>query len=249
MVINSMFSRKWIIPTLLVVVGTALCVRLGIWQLDRLEQRRTFIDQVIRMRELPRLKLDDNVDESLEEMEWRAVVASGSYDFEYQIAIRNQYFNGQLGYHLITPLVISPSTIVLVDRGWIPFSENPVKTDWENYDETGVVTITGQIRNGTSKPFFGGVVDPVLNSDVDRPLILNNLDLEIIGEQLPYEIMDVYIQQDQNEGDQTPPIPYQPELDLTEGPHFGYALQWFTFAIILCIGYPFYVRKQETLRA
>jgi surfeit locus 1 family protein len=44
--------------------------------------------------------------------------------------------------------------------------------------------------------------------------------------------------------DVTPPIPYQPEIELTEGPHFGYALQWFTYALILVLGYPFYVRRQ-----
>ena len=39
-VLRAMFSRKWILTTLFVLAGTALCVRLGIWQLDRLHQRR-----------------------------------------------------------------------------------------------------------------------------------------------------------------------------------------------------------------
>jgi len=34
-------------------------------------------------------------------------------------------------------------------------------------------------------------------------------------------------------------------VELTEGSHFGYALQWFSFAAILFVGYPFYLRKQE----
>jgi len=33
---------------------------------------------------------------------------------------------------------------------------------------------------------------------------------------------------------------------LTEGPNFVYAMQWFSFAAILLIGYPFYIRKQKT---
>ncbi len=32
--------------------------------------------------------------------------------------------------------------------------------------------------------------------------------------------------------------------DITEGPHMGYALQWFAFAAILGGGYPFFVRHQ-----
>ena len=43
MFLLKMFQRKWLLPTLLVFAGTALCIRLGIWQLDRLEQRRAFL--------------------------------------------------------------------------------------------------------------------------------------------------------------------------------------------------------------
>ena len=42
MLLLKMFQRKWLLLTLLVFAGTALCIRLGIWQLDRLEQRRAF---------------------------------------------------------------------------------------------------------------------------------------------------------------------------------------------------------------
>ena len=63
---------------------------------------------------------------------------------------------------------------------------------------------------------------------------------------MPYALLPVYIQPDVDASDVEPPIPYQPIIELTEGPHFGYALQWFAFAAILLIGYPFYVRKQIT---
>ncbi len=42
MLLLKVFQRKWLLATLLVLAGTALCVRLGIWQLDRLAQRRAF---------------------------------------------------------------------------------------------------------------------------------------------------------------------------------------------------------------
>ncbi len=42
MILRAMFSSRWFLTTLLVLAGGALCVRLGIWQLDRLEQRRAF---------------------------------------------------------------------------------------------------------------------------------------------------------------------------------------------------------------
>ena len=33
-------------------------------------------------------------------------------------------------------------------------------------------------------------------------------------------------------------------VEISEGPHLGYALQWFTFAGIFLFGYPFYVKNQ-----
>lgn len=243
MILRKMFSRKWLFPTLLVFLGTALCIRLGIWQLDRLEQRRAFNNQVTSMRAMPPLDLNTEAFDDIESMEWRAVTFTGEYDFEDQIAIRNQYYRDQYGYHLLTPLH-SNGTAVLVDRGWIPADGNAVPEDWRKYDEPGVVTVTGQIRLGQSKPAFGGVAD-ALPADGSPLWVWNNGDIEKIALQMPYPILKVYIQPNVDYEDNVPPIPYQPDIELTEGTHFGYALQWFTFATILFVGYPFFLRKQE----
>jgi surfeit locus 1 family protein len=238
-----MFSRRWLFTTILVFLGTALCIRLGIWQLDRLEQRRAFNAQVTSMRAMPPLDLNAGQVDSIGTMEWRAVTISGEYDFENQVAIRNQYYRDQYGYHLLTPL-LSSGTAVLVDRGWIPADGNATPADWHKYDEPGVVTVTGQIRLGQTKPAFGGVADAP-PADGSPLWVWNNGDLEKIALQMPYPIYEAYIQPNIDPADETPPIPYQPEVELTEGPHIGYAFQWFTFATILFAGYPFFLRKQE----
>jgi surfeit locus 1 family protein len=245
MLLLKMLHRKWLITTLLVLLGTALCVRLGIWQLDRLEARRAFNAQVESMRALPPLNLDKDGSDSIQDMEWRAVQVIGHYDFENQIAIRNQYYGGQYGYHLMTPLLFD-GTAVLVDRGWVPADGNSAPDDWRKYDEVGEVNLSGQIRLGQGKPAIGGVADAMPENGV-RLELWNNADVARIAGQLPYPILPVYIQLDADAQDTEPPIPFQPEIELTEGPHFGYALQWFTFAAILFVGYPFYLRKQETI--
>lgn len=243
MILRRMFSRRWLFTTLLVFLGTALCIRLGIWQLDRLEGRRAFNAQVTSMRAMPLLDLNSGDAASIETMEWRAVTVSGEYDFANQVAIRNQYYRDQYGYHLLTPL-LSNGTAVLVDRGWIPADGNSSPADWRKYDEPGVVTVTGQIRLGQTKPAFGGVADAP-PADGSPLWAWNNGDVERIALQMPYPILKAYIQPNIDPADETPPIPYQPEVELTEGPHIGYAFQWFTFATILFAGYPFFLRKQE----
>jgi surfeit locus 1 family protein len=245
-----MFQRKWLFATLLVFAGTALCIRLGIWQLDRLEQRRAFNAQFESARAQPPLDLNQTLPEDIAEMEWQAVSVTGEYDFENQIALRNQYYGDQYGYHLLTPLLFNPSSgsgqaAVLVDRGWIPAEGNPTPVDWRKYDEPGTVTVSGQIRLGQAKPRFGGVADPLPENGVKLAVWIN-ADLRRIASQMPYPILPVYIQPESDANDTEPPIPFQPEIELTEGPHFGYALQWFTFATILFVGYPFFLKKQET---
>ena len=213
---------------------------MGIWQLDRLEQRRAFNTQVENMRAVESLDLNQNLPADISAMEWRAVTVTGEYDFENQVALRNQYNGDQYGYHLITPLLFSGEA-VLVDRGWIPADGNAAPSDWNKYDEMGQVTVTGQIRLGQEKPAFGGVAD----ADTGHLDIWNNLNVVRISEQSPYPILPVYVQPNIVENDSVPPIPFQPDVELTEGPHFGYALQWFAFATILFVGYPFFLRKQE----
>lgn len=250
MLLHKMFQRKWIITTLLVLAGTALCIRLGIWQLDRLEQRRAFNQQVESMRAMQVLELNQEQPENIADMEWRPVQVEGEYDFEHQIALRNQYFENEYGYHLMTPLLFGdPASgsglAVLVDRGWIPAEGNSAPADWRKYDEPGTVDITGQIRLGQTKPALGGVKD-ALPANGDKLEVWNNADLTQIAGQLPYPVLPIYIQPKADDADTQPPIPYQPTIELTEGPHMGYALQWFTFATILFVGYPFFLRKQET---
>ena len=235
-----MFSRAWLLATLLVFAGTAFCIRMGIWQLDRLEQRRAFNAQVTSMRAAEMLDLNQNVPADISTMEWRAVTVSGEYDFENQVALRNQFNGAEYGYHLITPLRFSGGA-VLVDRGFIPADGNAAPNDWRKYDEAGQVTVTGQIRLGQAKPAFGGVAD----AEAGHLDVWNNLNIVRIAEQSPYPILPVYVQPNEIENDSVPPIPFQPEVELTEGSHFGYALQWFSFATILFVGYPFFLRKQE----
>ena len=258
MLLLKMVQPKWLLTTIIVLIGTLLCIRLGIWQLDRLDGRRAFNKRVETMRSLPALDLNREGVDSIDEMEWRAVHVSGMYDFENQIAIRNQYHENQYGYHLLTPLLFNASTLpsvaeqaktaVLVDRGWIPADANSAPSDWRKYDEAGEVNVTGQIRLGQSKPAFGGVADAPPETGA-RLEVWNNADITQIAQQLPYRVLPIYIQPKPVAGDNEPPIPFQPEIELTEGPHFGYALQWFTFATILFVGYPYFLRKQEASSA
>ena len=175
-------------------------------------------------------------------MEYRAVTINGTYDFENQVALRNRYFQDEYGYHLLTPLLLDDGSAVLVDRGWIPADGNDSPADWRRYDQPGRGHASGADRLGQAKPDLGGVPDPPLAPGQTRLEFWNNVNLERIQADA-LSITGCFCPAG-CDPDDTPPVPYQPEIELTEGPHQGYAVQWFTFATILVLGYPFYLRDK-----
>lgn len=247
-----LFSRRWIVATLLVAGVMAGMIRLGFWQLDRLEQRRAFNARVQIQLNQPVLDLNAAAlssisAASLSGMEYRAVEVRGEYDPANQVALRNQVWENQTGVRLLTPLHIQGSQqVVMVDRGWVP-TQSFTAEDWSSYDEPGQVRVQGVIRAAQSRPDFGNRTDPT-PAPGEAPLKLWHFaNLEAISAQLPYSILPVYIQQAPDAGWSELPYRSQPELDLTEGPHQGYALQWFTFALIAGGGYLVLVFRREKL--
>lgn len=237
-ILRLMVSRKWIITTILVIIGSLVCVRLGIWQLDRLNQRRAFNTHYRETSTLPMLEITITPTADLTAMEYRSVVVTGSYDFEHQVALRNQVHNNQFGYHLLTPLILSDGTGILIDRGWIPAENNPQA--WRTYDQPGNVTIKGILRNGQDQLELSNVNQTFLP-------VWSQVDIKRISQQLPYQLLPAYVQPDPDASLKKPPYPYQPEIVVDEGPHFGYMITWFSFAALLFFGYPFYLRRQVKL--
>lgn len=242
--IQRMFTLRWIFTTVLVIAGVGVLARLGLWQLDRLEKRQAFNARVSAQQAAPRLSLeadaleDARLADELKGMEYRLVTVQGEYDHANQVALRNQSWGNEWGVHLLTPLHITDSDqSILVDRGWIP-AEDFKSGDWSAYDEAGLVTVLGVLRASQSEPDFGQRSDPQGTLQA-----WNFANVERIQEQLPYPLLPVYIQQAPDPAWTGLPYRSQPDLDLTEGPHMSYALQWFSFAGLLGIGYPFFIRK------
>jgi surfeit locus 1 family protein len=246
--IKLMFSRSWLATTSLVIAGMALTVRLGIWQLDRLGQRREFNAHLAAMQVASAISInEERISDDLTEMEYRQVKAVGTYDFEHQVAIRNQVWTqswgDELGYALLTPLMLPNGSAVLVQRGWIPAEYNSLSS-WRQFDEPGMIAVQGIIRLPRVKgEMGGGIPDPTLTLDQSRLDFWNFVNIDRIQEQAPYSLLGIYIQQAPNASQDSLPFRSLPEIDSSEGAHLGYAMQWFFFTSLLFFGYPVYLKK------
>lgn len=235
-----LFGRRWWWVTLIVIVGMGVLARLGVWQLDRLAERRAANAALREQLAAGPISLNDPALEpaALTEMAGREATASGQFDFSEQVLLQLQKFEGAPGGHLIAPLRLDGrEEAVLVDRGWIPEAELAPE-QWSQYEVTGAVTVTGTIRLSETAR---GVEPPSEPQEA-----VYRVNVEAIERQLPYEVLPVYLlQSPPPEGNTELPYRETVEVDLSEGPHLSYAIQWFAFALMLGGGYVYYVYREE----
>ena len=121
---------------MLIIVGLIILLgmlRLGIWQLDRAQQKREIVSQLASRAEqaiTPLPSLVSGLDlistsSQLNDFRFRRVSLSGRYAIKSDIFVDNQVINGQVGYQVFTPFSVNQSELtVLVARGWVPVGES-----------------------------------------------------------------------------------------------------------------------------
>lgn len=243
--------RLWM--TLLVIAGALVLGRLGIWQLDRLAQRRAFNSSLNARMAQPAIALTGApIDPAA--LEYRRVEARGAFDSAQEIVLRNRELDGAPGVHILTPLRISGSAVaVLVDRGWVPREQADPAARGAFAAPQGQVLVTGVARR--SQEDTAGPQDPPLGPDRPRLDAWFRVNIASIQRQTGYTLLPIFIEQQPaasstatSPGDQALPRRVA-TTDLGEGPHMGYAIQWFAFAIILIAGYIMFTYQQARRRS
>jgi len=206
----------------------AVCVRLGVWQLDRLRQRRAWNAAALAARERPPLGVTGGAGGALtaDSVRDRRLRARGIYDYAHERLWRGRSYEGIPGVDLITPLRLADGGAVLVDRGWAP-SPDGYHVDEGAYREADSADVLGL---GMSAPRARGDVDPARLQD-----------------SVPYRLLPFVIQQLPPSTALNRPLPpgliRWPAPELSDGPHLSYAVQWFSFAIIIVVGSVALLRK------
>jgi surfeit locus 1 family protein len=239
--IRKLFTGRQLWMTLLVIVGAIMLSRLGMWQLDRLAQRRAFNSSLKARMAQPALALAGAAIDP-DALEYRRVEVRGVYDPRQEIVLRNRELDGTPGVHILTPLRLSGSdTAVLVDRGWLPRELAEPAARKAFAAPPGEVLVTGIARR--SQENVGGPQDPPLGPQRPRLDAWFRVNIASIQEQTGYPLLPIFIEQQPALGDPMLPRPVA-TADLGEGPHMGYAVQWFGFAIILVVGYIAFISTQ-----
>ncbi len=209
------------------LLAGAVFVRLGVWQLSRLHERRALNATALAARAMAPVSLDDPVDAAHltgVSANNRRVRVTGRYDHAADIVIRGQSEGGVPGVRIVTPLrPLRGDTAVLIHRGFVT-SADARTVDLASLHEDGIVSVTGIAFEG---PTTGVAGEP---REEGGQLTWRRLDLEALRKRLPYPLQSYTILQLPDTS-----LPKLPRRDdpplLDDGPHLSYAIQWFSFAI------------------
>lgn len=204
----------------LLLLAAAGFARLGIWQLDRLRDRRARNVATLAARSAPPVTLAPTL-AGTDTLGEHRVVALGRYDHEAQIVVRGAVLQGVPGVRLVTPLLLDTAgPAVLVDRGFLP-APDAITVDTRGSEEPG----EREVR-GVALPVPADAGEPI---ERGGRTTWRRLDLDALRARLPYEVLPIYIKQAPDSA--LPRFPRRLEPSpVDEGPHLAYALQWFLFA-------------------
>jgi cytochrome oxidase assembly protein ShyY1 len=224
---------RWALLIIFVAVLGVVFVNLGEWQLDRLAQRKERNATTIINEQKPVQPYEQIFTRPITDADqWQRVEARGTFDAQHQFVVRYRSNGDADGYEVVTPLRTATGA-VLVDRGFIPLERGTQIPSVAPAPPTGEVTVVGHVRR--DEKGRRAATTPVGNQ-------MRLINSQAIAATLPYPIATGYIglltiQPEQQGGFQPIKLP-----ELSEGPHFWYALQWFMFTAVAAAGIVVFIR-------
>jgi len=229
-------SRRWLLPTAITLLGVALMIGLGTWQVERLHWKEGLIATREHRLAAPPIALPDQGDPAA--LEYRRVHFSGRYLNDREMYLAARTLNGETGYHVMTPVRLAAGLPVLVDRGWIPLYRKDPSSRPETRPD-GMTDIDGYVRLPVRPNWFTPPNDPNQN-------MWFSVDLKAMARYAGLDgVRPFYIQAAPAADPKALPIGIKPAVDLPNN-HLQYALTWYALAVALLITYILYMRRRRT---
>ena len=243
------FARrpKWIVGHVLAFVAVAVFIAMGFWQMRRLADRQDFNARLIERTveaDVPLVEALSRYGPDQDSLELRVVTAAGNYAPHEEVILVARSYRGVSGHHVLTPLYIGGDRAVIVNRGWVPIDlDQPGRAEFVS--PMTQVTVVGVLRKDEPQPAIGPSIRPDgVVSQVPR------VDLSRLDSQVEGELLLVYVQLLEQTPAQPGDLPrLVPLPEPSEGPHRGYAVQWFLFALVTIVGYPILLVRTATTAA
>jgi surfeit locus 1 family protein len=235
-----METRGFLWLTLATLLGLALLIGLGVWQVQRLEWKQGLIAQIEARTKQDPILLEQAIvrAEEGDDLRYTPVKAEGRFHHTRERYLYALSLDGEPGWHVITPLQTVEGDVVLVDRGFVPEDlRDPSKRSDGQVEE--VVTVVGLVRPSEPPSVFVPDNDPEANQWFSRDLPAMTRSMFTGG---TVQVAPFFLEAKADEVPGGWPRGGQTRLTLTNN-HLQYALTWFGLALCLVVVYAVYVRS------
>jgi surfeit locus 1 family protein len=208
-----------------------ILIGLGIWQLNRAEEKRSLLLLQSSQQSTEALALSAVVPDFSEAFLYKPIQAAGRYDNIHQYLLDNQVSKGRAGYFVLTPFVLkNEKKAVLVNRGWVSLGKT--RSDLPDLSvENSETNIAGRINR------FPNVGLKLAGAEIPSdnwPALVQIINTNILAKQLGYPLFGFQIELDKEAANGFT-REWQLPIVMTPEKHIGYAVQWFLLAITLTV--------------
>ena len=224
------------------LIMAALFIGFGVWQVDRLRERRRHNAFLERRMKAPAVPLG-SLTGAPEQLRYRRAIVSGRADYAHEIVYASRTREGSPGVYLLTPVApTSGDTAILVARGWV-YAPDGATIDAARWREPDSLTFEGYLDELPPS-------SPTSDVMVGRPATVTRLDRSRIEKRIGRPLRAVYLLATADSGARSAETPARFTLPmLDDGPHRSYAFQWFSFAAIAVVGAGIVIRNDRRDRA
>ena len=170
--------------------------------------------------------------------QWRVIKLQGRFDPDRIELVRNRYHEGQFGFEVLTLFTSKSGEKFWVDRGWIAAGPNAATPPKVPRAPDTDLEITARIRSeNLSRQLQGSFF--VTKSTPVKPANMT----KIQGVSAEPYYLDLIASTEAS----MQPLTEIELPELSNGPHFAYALQWLAFAVLAVIGRFLLFRESKRL--
>jgi len=220
-----------LVPTLVVAICLAFLLWLGFWQLDRADEKQALVNSHEKSKlEMP-IPLNDSLEQNWQSIHYRPLEVYGRYDLDNQLLLDNKTHQGKAGYHVLTPFIIDGSEkTLLVNRGWLAGMSR--REDRPKFTTpAGKLTLKGVVEFPPDKHFrLSDEEEPRLSG----PRVIQEIRMDLLEQRLARSLLPIIMLLDP--GDPSGFVrEWKPLYNSGPEQNHAYALQWFSFALILLV--------------
>ncbi len=221
-----MTFRPLLWPTFFALPALLVLLALGTWQMQRLEWKNDLITSFESRSSAAPMNLPA-LDAVSDDMEFRRLLLVGEFAHDKEVLMTGRTYEGNAGFHVVTPFTLADGRIILVNRGWV--SEAYSKPDSRDFAQIeGEVSLDAIVRFPGKKGYF------VPENDAERGFWFTLVPSQIAAHlKLPEQaITSFYAASIRTSDVITLPIAARTKLNLRNS-HLSYAVTWYGIALAL----------------